>query len=571
MKNIITFILIVLLILILFILLNKKTIKECFTKQKILNDVNSFLSRNIEKEFNKSNEYKKNLDYMYLPNSSVTTFDNNIVWPILSNYSDKIKRYINTGITENTVETITNDDNLPVTIMNFNLDASGIEITVPPYIDTSGNSGNSGNSGKDYTVLWVQMVLPKLSILNLKQDNSGNLTNFGSFVSGERYTNNISPNGSINNLKNNDNEWYPIPFKLSNGNRKIVLSNPFPNSYRTKSHKNASELLKLINNSNSFNLDGFYESLKNNLFNIDQMTIGSYHNILTSYYTNIDMVEYMTESYIFGRQLLKLAFSTNPWNHCRVSAMTLELNLNYNFGNINNRLYRQDGCVLFDEGMWKNERLIIIKPTLFSRYRLMNDISRNDASGNDASGNINTEIPIFGVNDPVFIPEPITTPTRTDVVTSGDFITSMPDDTVGATQIDISLNRLIDYSNLNPINSDRLNVTTSDVIFRIPFVNSGKDKILYFVEHNDNWTPGTISISIMFLDRYLFVGNLYTSFNNPFARHFNSKKNSKYMALIIPKEVLPPNNFITIKINVFSIDHAFYIKEVGTHDVEPSV
>lgn len=107
-------------------------------------------------------------------------------------------------------------------------------------------------------------------------------------------------------------------------------------------------------------------------------------------------------------------------------------------------------------------------------------------------------------------------------------------------------------------------------VFQIPFVNSDKDKIFYVIEHNNNWGPGIISVSIQKTDNtYQDIGGLYTTFNNPFSRHFNSKIYQRYYGVIIPKNLLPTNkNFITIRVSTPD-GNPFYVREVGTHDYNP--
>ncbi len=102
--------------------------------------------------------------------------------------------------------------------------------------------------------------------------------------------------------------------------------------------------------------------------------------------------------------------------------------------------------------------------------------------------------------------------------------------------------------------------------FRIPFVNSGKDKIFYIIDHNDNYGPSVVNVEINNTN----VGNLYTTFDNPFSRHYNSKKYHRYNAVIIPKNLLQNlDNFITVSIIIPTNSADLWFKEVGTHDVNP--
>ena len=191
------------------------------------------------------------------------------------------------------------------------------------------------------------------------------------------------------------------------------------------------------------------------------------------------------------------AFSSNPWNHCRINAITLYNNLN-RFTNITNTVSLQPATIIgWNSNNWNNTPLMEFK--------------------------YNTS------------PE-----------------------------------------------------------FRIPFVNSGKNKIFYLIEYNTEWGSSIGSISVKNIDsdisgNYNLVGNMSTSLENPFSKHFNSKLNCRYYGIVIPKEKLPVGNFIQIKINIpnayernhlqvsqlgqfkMYIPNAYagyhlYVREVGTHD-----
>lgn len=120
--------------------------------------------------------------------------------------------------------------------------------------------------------------------------------------------------------------------------------------------------------------------------------------------------------------------------------------------------------------------------------------------------------------------------------------------------------------------------TNNTVAFRIPFVHSNKDKIFYIIEYNTNWGPSVREISIFNNNSYVKLGNLTTTFQNPFATHFNSKRYQRYYAVRIPKELLPPsdpknNNFINLLITIGDAGpntaNTFYFTEAGTHDMSP--
>lgn len=114
--------------------------------------------------------------------------------------------------------------------------------------------------------------------------------------------------------------------------------------------------------------------------------------------------------------------------------------------------------------------------------------------------------------------------------------------------------------------------SNTEPIFKIPFVNSGNDKVFYIIEHNNSWGPGIINVSIQNSDgtNYTSLGGLYDSFNNPFARHHNSVNFQRYLGIIIPKNLLPANiNFLTIKLSIPYNNNGFVFREVGTHNYNP--
>jgi hypothetical protein len=119
------------------------------------------------------------------------------------------------------------------------------------------------------------------------------------------------------------------------------------------------------------------------------------------------------------------------------------------------------------------------------------------------------------------------------------------------------------YSN-NSSNDQLIEIIgIATITFRIPFVNSGRNKVFYIIEHNKfDYAGYTTYITINNIN----IGNLYTTFDNPFARHFNSKINNRYFGVIIPKEILPAtNNYITVKFTI-TLESKLYFREIGTHD-----
>ena len=67
----------------------------------------------------------------------------------------------------------------------------------------------------------------------------------------------------------------------------------------------------------------------------------------------------------------------------------------------------------------------------------------------------------------------------------------------------------------------------------------------------------------------LLIERFRTTYDNPFARHFNSKIYSKYIAARIPKELINPDKrFIDVKIDMSTVNDGIhiYFREIGTHD-----
>ncbi len=123
------------------------------------------------------------------------------------------------------------------------------------------------------------------------------------------------------------------------------------------------------------------------------------------------------------------------------------------------------------------------------------------------------------------------------------------------------------YNNMIPWNNQVLLKFTPGIsTFRIPYVYSGRDKIFYIIESNESYLKSMINVKI----NNNIVGNLYTTFDNPFSRHNNSKVHRRYYGVVIPKNILTPNdNFITVTLTIPTMTPDFFFFEVGTHDVNP--
>ncbi|WP_299409877.1 hypothetical protein [Acaryochloris sp. IP29b_bin.148] len=117
-------------------------------------------------------------------------------------------------------------------------------------------------------------------------------------------------------------------------------------------------------------------------------------------------------------------------------------------------------------------------------------------------------------------------------------------------------------------NSDVLSNIPSktDLELKVPVVPSGRDKLLYLVEHN-NHLNGCMHESIKVggtpIERFM------ASYENPFARHWNSKFYERYIAARIPASLIAPNaRHLSVKINMDTQNNHIHFREIGTHDLE---
>jgi hypothetical protein len=105
--------------------------------------------------------------------------------------------------------------------------------------------------------------------------------------------------------------------------------------------------------------------------------------------------------------------------------------------------------------------------------------------------------------------------------------------------------------------------TTSRLM--VPFVNSGRDKLLYVIGENND--PNRLAHDGVLVNG-TNVGRLRASFDNPFARHWSSKMYERYAAVIVPAHLITASGFLTVQIDMGHQDDKFYFREVGSHDLE---
>jgi hypothetical protein len=101
---------------------------------------------------------------------------------------------------------------------------------------------------------------------------------------------------------------------------------------------------------------------------------------------------------------------------------------------------------------------------------------------------------------------------------------------------------------------------------KVPVVPSGRDKLLYLIAGNDNrnLTMHTgITVNGMPIERFT------ATYDNPFARHWNSKPYNRYIAARIPADLIPGNTrYLSVRIDMRKQDTEILFREIGTHDLE---
>jgi len=105
----------------------------------------------------------------------------------------------------------------------------------------------------------------------------------------------------------------------------------------------------------------------------------------------------------------------------------------------------------------------------------------------------------------------------------------------------------------------------SNIEVMVPVIPSGKDKMVYIVEHNNNWVgiPHTaVYVNGKKADRFR------TTWNNPFQRHNDGKLYCRYIAIRIPASMIKATDrFLALRIDMtFNTNQGLNIREIGTHD-----
>ena len=101
---------------------------------------------------------------------------------------------------------------------------------------------------------------------------------------------------------------------------------------------------------------------------------------------------------------------------------------------------------------------------------------------------------------------------------------------------------------------------------KVPVVSSGRDKLLYLIEHNSDWN-GCMHTGITVGDRP--IERFLASYDNPFARHWNSKMYERYIAARIPAALIPAGaRWLSVRIHMGNQNNNIHFREIGTHDLD---
>ena len=98
----------------------------------------------------------------------------------------------------------------------------------------------------------------------------------------------------------------------------------------------------------------------------------------------------------------------------------------------------------------------------------------------------------------------------------------------------------------------------------VPVVPSGKNKLLYFIEHNSGWNGlmhNAISIDDTPIER------IRTTWDHILARHVNSKPYACFAATMVPENLARGKRFLRVRIDLTNCDRGIHVREIGTIDL----
>lgn len=119
-------------------------------------------------------------------------------------------------------------------------------------------------------------------------------------------------------------------------------------------------------------------------------------------------------------------------------------------------------------------------------------------------------------------------------------------------------------------NRDQLGYCKQNTIctFSVPIVNNQKDKVIFFVDHNDFWNSSTILSAKINDTEILFT----VTKDNPHARYYNSKPYQRYYGADVSSSLIAVGTrFLTLQIDLtglsnFTLVNEFYFRYLGSHD-----
>src|SRR5262249_19022468 len=107
----------------------------------------------------------------------------------------------------------------------------------------------------------------------------------------------------------------------------------------------------------------------------------------------------------------------------------------------------------------------------------------------------------------------------------------------------------------------------TNLLLKVPVVPSGRDKLLYIINHNDNANENFMCSGITIGGNP--IERLLATYDNPFSRHWNGRIYQRYLAACIPANLIDKNaRFLDVRINMAYQSAPFYFREIGTHDLE---
>lgn len=103
---------------------------------------------------------------------------------------------------------------------------------------------------------------------------------------------------------------------------------------------------------------------------------------------------------------------------------------------------------------------------------------------------------------------------------------------------------------------------------KVPVVNSGVDKLLYFLIGYDNANRYAAGTTIKLSVGSTQLASLKLNYNNAFSKNISGGANAMYAATLLPKALVTTDTMISVVINNGGGPDRAYFHEVGTHDYD---